>query len=107
MQSQHKNTKKKIVKRLKRQVTSQQDKTESKGNTKENKVYTAQQERRKQFDKVEAKHNQEFKARGEEANRLREAMILSEIIGQPRCKMRHNRRARRIEKYEEIKVRFS
>lgn len=48
-------------------------------------------------DYEETKARNSLKQRTGQSNaRLKEAIILGEIIGQPRCKTRQNRRARRI-----------
>ncbi|MBP3888505.1 MAG: hypothetical protein J6F30_12820 [Cellulosilyticum sp.] len=59
------------------------------------KVYNAEQARKEQFEKVEARRSQGDLSNEESIGRLREAMILAEIVGKPRCRDRHARRMRR------------
>ncbi|MBE6022667.1 MAG: hypothetical protein E7231_05475 [Cellulosilyticum sp.] len=56
---------------------------------------TANRERKRQFEQVESRNKQEIKERGQEVSRLKEAMMLAEILSEPKCKIRRNRRIRR------------
>jgi len=59
------------------------------------KSLTANRERKRQFEQVESRNKQEIKERGQEVSRLKEAMMLAEILSEPKCKIRRNRRIRR------------
>ena len=72
-------------------------------NAKENKQQSEQDEKSRMADAQRKADYEETKARnslkqraGQSNARLKEAIILGEIIGQPRCKTRQNRRARRV-----------
>ena len=72
-------------------------------NGKKNKQQSEQDEKSRMADKQRKADYEETKARNslkqvesQRNARLKEAIILGEIIGQPRCKTRQNRRARSV-----------
>ena len=79
------NSTKKVIKKKTKKV-KQNDKVE------DNRVEKSKKIREEQFAKLE--HNKEtMKSNMQDQNtqRLREALILAEIVGRPRCKARHSR----------------
>ena len=95
--NQEKHIKKKIVKRVKKQQEEQvaEDGVERR-KLDQRKSYQAEQERKWQYEQIEAKNHRNAQERKEEIERLRDALVVSEIIGRPRCKTRRNSRTRRI-----------
>lgn len=83
-------SKKKVIKKKIGQTSGNSKKMQSD----EEKSRLVNKERENQFAKLEAKHKQEVRQETDDSARLREAFVLAEIIGQPRCKARRNRRAR-------------
>lgn len=92
-------TKKKVVKRVKKEANHSQPPQESTKQLEvqndDIKIFEAEGERKKQFEQVEANRRLLQAHQESEMNRLRDAVMLAEIIGQPRCKVRHGRRPRR------------
>ena len=86
---------KKIKVTKEKEITSKKENVIKSKHPSDEKVYKAEQARQEQVQRVEALHRQEESSKDEEIRRLRDAMILAEIIGHPRCKDRRNRRTRR------------
>ena len=86
--------KKEVVSKLQGRKYAKEEVIQS-NQTLDEKVYKAEQERKAQFERIEARSNRVIESKENQMRRLREAMILGEIIGKPRCKDRRDRRMRR------------
>ena len=97
---------KKRIKRKVKESNKKSDATEQnikKVNAQKNKQQSEQDEKSRMADVQRKTDYEETKARNtlkqvtaQSNGRLKEAIILAEVIGQPRCKTRQNRRARRV-----------
>lgn len=85
----------KVLKRVSKKSNFNQQEQTQQPQMYEIRTYEAEEERRRQVEQVEAKHRFLQAYQESDTSRLRDAIMLSEIIGQPRCKERHNRRTRR------------
>lgn len=98
IEEKHKPMIKKTVKRPKQMQNKKgqaKKNQEAKNDLEDMKSHNADEERRKQFKRVEEQSSHNEIIRQREASHLKEAIILAEIIGQPRCRSRQNRRIRR------------
>lgn len=88
-ESRKKNT---VIKKKKKHKKKEKQPEETKKRNNETNTDEIEEARRRKFEEVREKHRLEEQTRMHEIDRLRDAILLSEVIGQPRCKSRGSRR---------------